>query len=144
MQWDADLLKKPKLTTGLTPFQCKKYLLEAKHSLAIVLGFCGEKNIGIFMLKWPDVVDAILDGNIDDFKKDMHHLICRPLIIIADSLSDLTKEKYKIDFKNEVLNACYGTDPFITKNNLIKVCNKMIDKLCEHGEKYEYIQELKQ
>lgn len=120
----------------------KKYVLEAKHSLAILLNIVGEKNIGLFMMKWPDVVDAILDVNVDNYNADMQHLICKPLMIVADSLSDLLKSKGGIDFRQEVLIACYGSDPFTIKNNLINISNKIINKLHNYHIKYEQISNL--
>lgn len=123
----------------------RRYILEAKHSFAILLGFIGEPDTpcNMMLLKWPDAVDALLDDDEDKFREDMATLMCQPIKIISESLFDILNSNggCDIDFSVQIKDTIQlsPNNPVEAKNNLISICNQIIFKLRSVGVEHEYV-----
>jgi len=78
-----------------------KLVIEAKQSYALFMSFTMEMNYHeamnndyihrALLLKWPDVVDDLLNNDDGHFYGDMRILIVKPIEIIAGGLVDVIK-----------------------------------------------------
>jgi len=109
----------------------KKKLLvrEAKHSFLIVLSIVGKEDsaFNIILLKWPDIVDSILDDDEELFLKDVGFLICHPFKLLAESLQSIINDDRSVDI--DVSMKLSSSDPLDARKNLVRLCNSLIFKL---------------
>lgn len=118
---------------------------EAKHSFAILLGFVGDTDspANRVLLKWPDVTDALLDGDEERFNEAAAYLICYPMKLVAESLRETIRklgedvELYVVEVNKTMESA--ATSPVDVKLNLIRLCNTMIFRLQQLGIHHEYV-----
>jgi hypothetical protein len=118
----------------MTKKEAERLAKEAKHSMAIFMGFLGASNsgaVGLF-LKWPDALDSFVSGDDELFKKDMAVLITEPVKLVVESLAVRTKNT-GIGLEIEDAMRMARTSPIATKLNLIRFGNIMIEKLNAHG-----------
>lgn len=122
---------------------------EAKHSYAVLLGFIADPDTKCnrMLLKWPDVIDALLADNQQQFEEDIACLICLPVKLVAEALSDnLFKVRPQIpkyeQFINDVMRLAVQ-EPVGTKDRLIKVCNEIIGHLRVAGVGHEYVKNMR-
>ena len=113
----------------MTDKQRKALLREAKHSMAIFMTSLGVNHYAAsgFFVKWPDIADALVNGNNKQFFDDVGILVCLPMKAIAEALAaqnDSNSGKLITDAMESML-----VDPCLAKAKLIAICNQEILKL---------------
>lgn len=114
----------------------KELARECKHSFAILLGFVGQNTpANKILLKWPDLIDAVIDKDQARVDEALHFLMCYPLKLLAESLNETAMAGV-----DEEVESCYGLSDYgRSKQKLIEICNRIIDKLNERGQKIDRI-----
>lgn len=120
----------------------RKLVREANHSVALLLGFVGlDTKCNRILLKWPDVIEDVLAGEEEAFKKDISWLICEPLRVLSESLIQMADPKGSNTEVREAMVNCVE-DPIGVKTALIGLCNLQINKLRSGGLKIEFLKGL--
>jgi hypothetical protein len=97
----------------------KQMVAEAKHTFKLLLRFLNDTDTvcNRLLLKWPDVIDAWMEGNYDKVKVDMAVLMCTPLQWIISSITE----------RPTIVTECNGIvkeaskDPIKSKSELMKL-----------------------
>jgi hypothetical protein len=109
----------------------KDLAIEAKHSMAVLAGMFGGKLSGALSgicTKYPDILDALLMGDLEAYKKHISVVIVVPIKIIAEALAKhLQDETMKTQI--EEISKKAEEDPYGVKKNLIRLSNVMIFNL---------------
>ena len=130
----------------------KLLVREAKHSYAVLLGFIGnpDTDCNRMLLKWPDVIDSLLENDEKKFCEDISVLIYQPLVVLAEALAQILRDKIdndlgdlKLDAATHCRAAVENKSPQEAKEELIRICNTYIDHLRSHDINYEYIKTIK-
>ena len=122
----------------------KKLLVrEAKHSFLTVLSIVGKEDsaFNTVLLKWPDVIDNILDGNDELFLKNIGVLICHPFKLLAESLQSIINDDRSMDVDASMRLS--GSDPLGARRNLIRLCNSLIFRLRSSDSRFANFEEIR-
>jgi hypothetical protein len=125
-------------------FMDKRLLVkEAKRSFIVVLSIIGKDNtaFNVALLKWPDVVDCLLDGNDELFLKDVGFLICYPFKLLVESLQDILGDDRSMDV--DVSMRLSSSDPLGARRNLVRLCNSLIFRLRSSDSRFVNFEEIR-
>ena len=105
---------------------------EAKHTMAVYLSILGVSGYAAsgFFIKWPDVMDSMLNNDDKLFLQDMLILVCNPMKTVAEGLVAHTESVTAIQLileAMEVVKVNLSVDKIIIcKAKLIAICNQEI------------------
>jgi len=112
-----------------------KLVSEAKKSLYAIRMYAGPLDISKITDKWPDVIDSVLAEDDEKFREDISHIICLPLVYIAEALTERLRmfaNDTRYDNLERIVNN-YKLHPLETKTLLVEFCNMKVDELKRHG-----------
>lgn len=112
-------------------------LNEAKQSMRMLFAMTHFASpCSLFLLKWPDALESIIQNDPELFRTDMYWLICEPIKVILEGLAAAASEPP---------NAPSALDKITTANileqklQLIRMCNALVTKLRASGRQVEYL-----
>jgi hypothetical protein len=127
----------------------KKLIKEAQRSFRILISYVGQldSRANVLLLKWPDAMLSLVSNESQQFKQDMAELICQPLVVLAEALTEMVcKEDPTKPLVNVVdVRETYKTakdNPLEARDNLIRICDNKIFRLKSLGMSFHYIGEI--
>ncbi len=119
---------------------------EAQDSMKTLMKYAGTMNssVNLLLLNWPDALMYHAEGNESKLRESLGLMICQPLKVLAEALTQHTEQKVKSKIALEDINMSMiiaNKNPLEAKENLIRICNSRIFMLKSVGEKLEMIGE---
>ncbi len=117
---------------------------EAKHSVNILCCFVERHETVPIVMKWPDLMDSLIDEDYITLQHDLSNLICAPLKAIAQSLLQMALDfnvpvELISSWQIQLEDATKEKDPINSKRYLVTIIDSYILYLRKYNIQYPLI-----